>query len=204
MPDVIKELCRICIFNEMVLSVFFQLSMFRVPAGVIRLRLLVLCLFLLSGCTGIPKGIDPVTGFDLQKYYGKWYEVARLDHRFERGLQNVTAEYSALDNGFVQVKNRGFSVEKQQWSEAIGRARFKSDPEAGHLLVSFFGPFYASYVIFELDDYQQAYVVGNNRKFLWFLSRKPVVSDADKEKFLQKTRESGFDTSELIWVEQSK
>jgi len=169
----------------------------------IHLRFVVFCI-LLTGCTGIPEGILPVKEFDLERYYGKWYEVARLDHRFERGLQNVTAEYSAKDNGFVEVKNRGFNAAKQEWSEAVGRARFKSDPETGHLLVSFFGPFYASYVIFELNDYQQAYVVGNNRKFLWFLSRTPDVSDSDKQKFLQKTKESGFDTSELIWVEQSK
>ena len=141
----------------------------------------------LAGCTGVPKGIDPINEFDLEQYYGKWYEVARLDHRFERGLHDVSAEYSVADNGLVQVKNRGFNVAKQKRSEAIGKARFKSDTETGHLLVSFFGPFYASYVIFELDDYNQAYIVGNNRKFLWFLSRTPDVSDADKEKSVSYT-----------------
>lgn len=174
----------------------------------ITLRVPVVCFFLLAcalaGCTGVPKGINPVNEFDLEQYYGKWYEVARLDHRFERGLQDVSAEYSVGDNGLVQVKNRGFNAAKQKWSEAIGKARFKSDPETGHLLVSFFGPFYASYVIFELDDYNQAYIVGNNRKFLWFLSRTPDVSDADKEKFFIKTQELNFDTSELIWVKHSK
>jgi len=167
------------------------------------LRFLVLCSLFLIGCTGIPKGITPVDQFDLQQYLGKWYEVARLDHRFERGLQDVTADYSVADNGLVQVKNRGFNAAESKWSEAIGKARFKSDPETGHLLVSFFGPFYASYVIFELDDYSQAYIVGNSRKFLWLLSRTPDISDTDKEKFLQKTRELDFDTSELIWVEHS-
>jgi len=165
------------------------------------LLLLSVCL---SGCTGIPKGIEPVREFQLEEYYGKWFEVARLDHRFERGLSNVTAEYSPAENGLVQVRNRGFKSSKEKWSEAIGKARFKSDPETGHLLVSFFGPFYASYVIFHLDDYQQAYVVGNNRNNLWFLSRTPEVSEADRESFLSKTEELGFDTSELIWVEHSK
>ena len=173
----------------------------------VRLRVIFLsCLLFTAGltaCTGIPKGIDPIDDFDLEQYYGRWYEVARLDHSFERGLQNVTAEYSPLDNGFVQVKNRGFNAAKQKWSEATGKARFKSDSEIGHLLVSFFGPFYASYVIFELDDYQQVYIVGNSRKNLWFLSRTPDVSNADKVKFLRKTQELGFDTSELIWVEHS-
>jgi len=168
------------------------------------LSVFVLWMFILSGCTGIPKGISPVGEFDLDQYYGKWYEVARLDHRFERGLQDVTAEYSVLDDGFVQVVNRGFNDVKQKWSEATGKARFKSDSDTGHLLVSFFGPFYASYVIFELDDYQQAYVVGNNRKFLWLLSRTPEVSEADKQKFLKRTQELEFDTSELIWVKHSK
>jgi len=164
---------------------------------------------MLTGCTsigftGIPTGITPVDEFDLEQYYGKWYEVARLDHSFERGLQDVTAVYSATADGVVEVKNRGFNTAKQQWSEATGKARFKSDPETGHLLVSFFGPFYASYVIFELDDYRQAYVVGNSRKNLWFLSRTPDVSDAEKERFLQKIQELNFDASELIWVEHSK
>lgn len=157
----------------------------------------------ISACTGLPKGIEPIEDFDLQQYYGKWYEIARLDHRFERNLQQVSAEYSEGEKGFVVVKNRGYNSSKNEWSEITGKARFKSDPQRGHLLVSFFGPFYASYVIFELDNYQHAYVVGSNRKALWFLSRTPEVTESAKQAFLKKVQASGFNTEELIWVEQS-
>lgn len=158
----------------------------------------------ITGCTGLPKGIEPVRKFDLQQYYGTWYEVARLDHRFERNLQQVTAEYSAGEDGVVVVKNRGYNTKKEEWKEITGKAKFKSDPQTGHLLVSFFGPIYASYVIFELDNYEQAYVVGSNRKNLWFLSRTPNISDADKNAFLEKIQANGFDVDQLIWVEHAK
>ena len=109
-------------------------------------------LLLLVSCSGVPKNVEPITSFELSRYLGTWYEIARLDHRFERGLSAVTAEYSLRDDGKVRVKNQGFSTEKNEWKDAIGKAKFKTTEDVGHLLVSFFGPFYASYVIFELDD----------------------------------------------------
>ncbi len=167
------------------------------------MRILVLFAVLLSGCTGLPKGVEPVDQFELDRYLGKWHEIARLDHRFERGLSNVTAEYSLRNPGSVTVENRGYSVKKEKWQEATGKAKFKSDSDVGHLLVSFFGPFYGSYVVFELDDYQHAFVAGNNFDYLWFLSRTPTVSDAKKALFIEKAEELGFATDELIWVDQS-
>lgn len=91
-----------------------------------------------------------------------WYEIARLDHSFERGLEQVTAEYSLREGGGVQVKNRGFSNKKNKWSEAEGKAFFVGKASEGYLKVSFFGPFYGSYVVFELDkdNYQYAFVSG--------------------------------------------
>ena len=170
-----------------------------------RFRLCVVMLLsacTLSACTGVPKGIEPVKNFELEKYLGTWYEIARLDHFFERGLSNVSAQYTLADNGDVVVTNRGYSASKNQWKEAIGRAKFKGESDTAHLKVSFFGPFYASYVVFELDDYQQAFVVGNKLKFLWYLSRTPSVSESDRKKFLQKVKSMGFDVTDLIWVEQ--
>lgn len=163
-------------------------------------------LLLLSACTGVPKGIEPVTGFELEPYLGKWYEIARLDHRYERGLDNVSAEYSLQDDNGVMVKNRGFSQKSQEWEEAIGKAYFKGDPEVGHLKVSFFGPFYGSYVIFNLDkpDYRYAFITSYNRKSLWFLSRSPVVSEELYDAFLQEVTGLGFDTTGLIRVDQSR
>jgi len=167
------------------------------------MRFLVIGFFILtSACTGLPKGIEPVGDFKLDSYLGKWYEIARLDHRFERGLTNVTAEYSLRESGRVNVVNQGFSSAKNELKMATGKAKFKSTPDIGHLLVSFFGPFYASYVVFELDDYRQAYVAGNNRKYLWYLARTPTVSEKDKAAFLAKAEERGFNTEGLIWVEQ--
>ena len=118
----------------------------------------VLCLALfLAACTGMPEGVQPVSDFELDRYLGKWYEIARLDHSFERGLTQVTAEYSLRDDGGVRVVNRGFSADKGEWNEAEGKAYFVESPDLGYLKVSFFGPFYGSYVVFELD--KEAYRV---------------------------------------------
>lgn len=161
---------------------------------------------LLSACTGLPKGIDPVSGFELESYLGKWYEIARLDHRYERGLDNVSAEYSLRSDNGVEVKNRGFSQKSQEWEEAIGKAYFKADTGTAHLKVSFFGPVYGSYVVFKLDkpDYQYAFVTSYNRKSLWFLSRTPQVSNELYNTFLQDVTRLGFDTSGIIRVDQSR
>jgi len=159
----------------------------------------------LVGCTGLPDGIRPVTGFELPRYLGTWYEVARLDHSFERGLSQVTAEYSLNSDGSVRVLNRGYSAEKGAWKEAQGRARFVDADNVGHLKVSFFGPFYGAYVIYELDhgDYQYAFVTSYKRDFLWFLSRTQEVDPALRSRFLLQAAELGFDVEALIWVDQS-
>lgn len=145
---------------------------------------------------------QPITDFDLDKYLGKWYEIARLDHRFERGLQKVTAEYSIRDDGKVKVTNRGYKNDK--WKQAVGKAKFAQDEDTGFLKVSFFGPFYGSYIIFELDkeNYSYAFIVGGNTNYLWFLSRTPTVSNELLEKFINEADELGFNTDELIFVEQ--
>lgn len=161
---------------------------------------------LLAGCTSVPEGIEPVRGFDTDRYLGTWYEIARLDHSFERGLSNVRAEYSRNEDGSIKVINRGYSEEKGEWQQADGRAVFVGDDSTGHLKVSFFGPFYASYVIFELeqDGYSYAYVTGYNREYLWFLSRTPEVSDDALEAFRERARAEGFNLDELIVVEQDR
>ena len=173
--------------------------------GKLTVNLLTLSsLLLLVSCSGVPKNVEPIKSFELSRYLGTWYEIARLDHRFERGLSAVTAEYSLRDDGKVRVKNQGFSTEKNEWKDAIGKAKFKTTDDIGHLLVSFFGPFYASYVIFELDDdYQYAFISGNTTKYLWLLSRTPTVDEAIIERFTARASALGFDTSSLIFVDQS-
>src|SRR5690606_34084286 len=156
-------------------------------------------LFLMTGCTGVPKGIEPVTGFDQQRYLGTWYEIARLDHSFEEGLSQVTAEYRLNHDGSIKVVNRGYNAEAGEWKEAEGRAVFVGDSNVGHLKVSFFGPFYASYVVFELDDqYTTAYITGYNRDYLWLMSRTPEVSDEVLAAFKARAEAEGFELGELI------
>lgn len=169
-----------------------------------RFLLLLIFYTVLIGCTSIPENINPVTGFDENRYLGKWYEIARLDHAFERGLSHVTAEYHLRSDGGIEVTNRGFSNTENKWKEASGKAYFVGKRNTGHLKVSFFGPFYSSYIIFDLDkdDYRYAYVTGYNKSFLWFLSREPIVSPSVKERFVQKSRELGFETDALIFPVQ--
>ncbi len=163
---------------------------------------LIVLMSLLSGCGGYPKNVTPVQSFEINRYLGKWYEIARLDHSFERDLDRVTAEYTLLDNGDLQVINRGFDRKTNQWKEAIGKAHFARKKNEGYLKVSFFGPFYSSYVIFNLDlaHYQYAYVTGPNHDYLWLLSRKPSVSNKIINDFVETAEKKGFQTEDLIYV----
>ena len=160
--------------------------------------------YLLIGCVNIPEGIEPVSSFSLERYLGTWYEIARLDHSFEKDLRDVTATYSRRDDGGIRVVNRGFDPSKNKWKEAIGKAYFIEDSHQGLLKVSFFGPFYGAYVIFELDpNYQYAFVSGPGRDYLWLLARTPKVSAELIEHFRQKAKALGFDLSRLQLVEHA-
>lgn len=158
---------------------------------------------LLSGCLGRPEGVEPVRPFELDRYLGKWFEIARLDHPFERGLQSVTAEYSLRDDGGIRVRNRGYSSEEGAWRETEGKAYFVDRRDEGYLKVSFFGPFYGSYVVFGLDqkDYQYSFVTGPNKSYLWLLARTPAVPQEIVDTFIAKARQLGYNTGELIFVE---
>ena len=162
--------------------------------------------FFLFGCTGVPTNVSPVQDFELPRYLGKWYEIARFDHSFEEGLSNVTATYTMRDDGGVSVINRGYSAEEGSWDEAQGKAYFVGNSSTGHLKVSFFGPFYASYVIMQLDkqDYQYALITGPDKDFLWILARSPNISKATVEALVQTAKDAGYDTNKLIWVEHDK
>ena len=168
-------------------------------------RALIFTALLIAGCTGIPEGIEPVEDFDLDLYLGTWYEIARLDHRFEQGLSNVTATYSLRDGGGVNVVNRGYRADKGEWDEVSGKAYFVDAPDVGRLKVSFFGPFYGAYNVFALgDNYEYALVAGPNRSYLWILGRDPGLPPALLDELIQKARDAGFDTSELVIVEHDR
>jgi apolipoprotein D and lipocalin family protein len=167
-----------------------------------RLFSMMLLTLSLGACTGIPDGVQPVEKFSLDRYLGKWYEIARLDHSFERGLENISAEYSSRNDGGVKVVNQGYSEENKEWERAEGKAFFVDSNDQGYLKVSFFGPFYGSYIIFELDkeNYQYAFVSGPDSSYLWLLSRTPTISEDIVDKFIEKSKTLGFDTDKLIYV----
>ena len=154
----------------------------------------------------MPKGVEPVEGFELQRYLGRWYEIARLDHSFEEGLEAVTADYSMRQDGGIRVINSGRNIETGISELAEGRAYFVGTPDKGHLKVSFFGPFFGSYVIFELDqqDYQYAFVASYNTDYLWLLARTPKVSQELIVHFKSRATELGFDTQQLIFVQHNQ
>ncbi len=157
-------------------------------------------LLVLSGCTGHPEGVQPVSGFELERYLGTWHEIARLDHAFERGLTDVTAHYRRRDDGGIDVVNRGYDPDKGDWTEARGRAYFIGDADVASLKVSFFGPFYGGYHVFALDpEYRWAMVAGPSREYLWILARQPELPPAVLNELLARARRAGFATDALIY-----
>ena len=166
-------------------------------------KISILLALVLTGCVGIPGNVKPVDNFKLERYLGTWYEIARLDHSFERGLTRVTADYSLKDNGSVRVVNRGYSLKENTWKEAEGKAYFVQGTDQGYLKVSFFGPFYGSYVVFELDheNYQYSLVCGPDKSYLWILARNPEIEKDLKDTLIAKAAALGFDTSKLIFVD---
>ncbi len=148
----------------------------------------------LHGCSlSVPAGVKPVAGFDINQYLGRWYEIARLDNRFQRGLEQVTATYSLQEDGSVRVENTGWNSQNKQKKTVIGKAKFVSAKQIGHLKVSFWGPFYSSYVIFHLEaDYSAALVCGASSNYCWILARSPMLSAEDLIKYRRIAEDHGF------------
>ena len=165
-------------------------------------RLLFFIPILILGCVNIPENVSPVIGFDIDRYLGTWYEIARLDHSFERGLEKVTAEYSLRDDGGIKVVNKGFDSKKNIWKETIGKAYFIDDSDIGRLKVSFWGPFYGAYNIIDLDkeNYSYSLVCGPNKSYLWILAREPHMEESLKSKLVKKAKDLGFETEKMIYV----
>lgn len=157
---------------------------------------------MVTGCVGIPENVKPVENFKLENYLGKWYEIARLDHSFERGLSRVTADYSLRDDGGLKVINRGYSAKENKWKEAEGKAYFVRESDQGQLKVSFFGPFYGSYIAFEIDheNYKYSLVSGPDKSYFWMLARTPQMNENIKNVLIAKAAALGFDKRKLIHV----
>ncbi len=159
----------------------------------------------LAACAGVPEGLQPVAGFDAKRYTGKWYEIARLDNRFERGLDQITAEYNLSEDGGLHVVNSGRNTATNRREYAYGKACFTGSPNTGSLKVSFFGPFYGGYHIIELDkaDYHYAMISGSGgRDYLWILARSPNLNGTVLNFLTAKAKTLGFDTSKLIYPAQ--
>ena len=149
-----------------------------------------------------------VQSVDANQYLGAWYEIARLDHSFERGLEQVSASYSLNDDGTIKVINKGYNAEKKQWKEAIGKAKFVDAPNAdgtrtGRLKVSFFGPFYGEYNIIELDKPQYNYaMVSGGSEYLWILCRTPILAYPIKQHLIAQAKQMGYPAEKLLFVKQ--
>jgi apolipoprotein D and lipocalin family protein len=156
---------------------------------------------LMNSCTSIPKNAKAVENFDVNKYLGTWYEIARFDFRFEKNLNNVSAQYSLNEKGNVIVLNSGYNFIEKEWKKADGLAKFRRNKDTAALKVSFFGPFYSGYNVVALDEnYQYALVAGKNLDYLWILSRTKDIPETIKTDYLKIAEEIGYDTSKLIWV----
>lgn len=159
----------------------------------------------LFSCRTIPKGATAVQPFEKEKYLGKWYEIARLDFKYERNLNNTTAEYSLNDDGSIKVVNRGYNTKEEEWQEATGKAKFVETENIAKLKVSFFGPFYSGYNVIAIDkNYKFALVSGKNLKYLWILSRETTIPDETKTQYLKIAQDIGYNTSDLLWIEHNK
>lgn len=173
--------------------------------GKINTLTLALSIATLLGCTTIPEGAIAVNSFNKSKYLGKWYEIARIDFKFEKNLNNTTAEYSLNDNGTIKVDNKGYDTLTKKWKQSIGKAKFLSSEDVAMLKVSFFGPFYGGYNVVAIDDeYKYALVAGGSLDYLWILSRETSIPETIRTEYLSVAKEIGYDTSRLIWVEHNK
>lgn len=161
---------------------------------------------LLNSCSSTaPNGAAAVKPFDVKRYLGKWYEIARLDFKYEKGLSSVTAEYTQKEEGTIGVINRGYDAKKDKWEEARGKAKFVDAKDEARLKVSFFGPFYSGYNVIAIDpEYRYALIAGESLKYLWLLSRDTDMPEKVKEEYLAKAKALGYNIGELVWVKHDR
>ncbi|RZK69475.1 MAG: lipocalin [Pedobacter sp.] len=156
-----------------------------------------------ASCVSIPKGAQAVTPFNKDRYLGKWYEIARMDFKFEKNLNQVTATYSLNDNGSIKVDNRGYNYVKKEWRKSVGKAKFVKGEDLARLKVSFFGPFYAGYNVIAIDpDYKYALIAGNDLGYMWILSREKTIPATVREAYLKHATDLGFEIDKLVWTKQ--
>lgn len=179
--------------------------MFKMHKWWITIIMIGFTLVIMVACSSIPPNTHPVKKFDLNRYLGAWYEIARLDSRFEKDLNNVSAQYSLNTDRNVVVLNSGYNTVKKEWVKADGLAKFRGNQSEAALKVSFFGPFYAGYNVVALDtNYRYALVAGKDLNYLWILSRDKTIPEDVKTNYLKIALEIGYNTSKLIWVKHDR
>jgi apolipoprotein D and lipocalin family protein len=162
---------------------------------VLTILLLMVSIYIAASAQPYP----PVSPFDLNRYLGTWYEIARMPNSFEKGLTNVTATYSLRADGNVRVFNRGIKNGKESTIE--GKAKFAGSKDTAHILVSFFWIFYSDYIVVELDSaYCYALVAGANSKYLWMLARQPAIDKTNTDRLLTRAKSLGFETDRIYFT----
>ena len=176
----------------------------KILSGIILAFLVASLSYLMFGKLGIPEGMTVVKGFDINRFTGTWYEIARLDHGFEKGMSHVSAEYSMNADGSLKVINKGFDTKSRAWQASEAKAGFIESPDVGRLKVSFFGPFYGSYNIIDLDEknYSYAMITGPSTRFFWILSRGKTLDNEVMQRMVKKAIDLGFKLDKLIYVDQ--
>ena len=162
-------------------------------------------LYRLSQQTDVPPGVQPLQPFDLERYLGRWYEIARAPNRWERGLSDVSADLHRRPDGRVGIVNRAFDPRAGRWRHAHATATPAQGADVAHLAVSFMWPVRASYIVLAIDDdYQHAVVCGHSHEHLWLLARAPAAEAAARASMLECARGAGFDVDGLLWVDQRR
>ena len=157
--------------------------------------------FFIMNFTGLPDKVKPIKNFEVDKYLGTWYEIARIDNPVEKGLQKVYATYSKKTDGKFEFITKGYSEKKKEWKTIKSKAKFAKTSTDGYFKVYYLGPFYTSYAIFEIGkNYEYAFVAGYNESSLWLLSRKKQIDQSVIDHFLKKSKELGFKTEKLLFI----
>lgn len=178
------------------------------PVKVLKPTIILFLVALLTNACFTPeymktKSIEPVSNFDLNRYTGTWYEIARLPHRFEKNLQRVTATYTLMENGKIEVINRGFDTTSSKWKDIKGKAWIPNPGVPSYLKVSFFWFFAADYKVIVLDqeNYQYAMVTSSSKNYFWILARTPQLDEAIYQNLIEKAGNWGFDIDKIQRVE---
>ncbi|HMR20370.1 MAG TPA: lipocalin family protein [Sphingobacterium sp.] len=151
----------------------------------------------------VKSNLPVIQDFDLNQFLGKWYEIARIDFFWEKGLKNVTAEYSKNEDGTIRVNNQGTKIKNNKAKQSIGKAKLATAPHVGALRVSFFGPIYSGYNIMHVsEDYQYALVFGDNLDYMWILSRHKTIPYSIKKIYLDYAEKSGYQLDKIVWTIQ--